>query len=229
MTTEQSLLRTILTFPQDDTVRLVYADYLEENGKAEQAEFIRLHIKLYRQPEEMTADERKRMVDCYNAAYGQQETFRKDYFLFSLYDYKCRLYFSRGFLSNLMGGQSTVMDSIYSLFSQYPIQAIGLFDCAIMRRDRQFPNEWRGPHSPPISNYSDREYSIMKEGLSPYPSHCLKVELFDILRRHPTCTGESNDILFLGFDYNKAADAVSEACVDYGRQLVGLPPLRTYK
>lgn len=41
-----ALLKAILANPEDDTVRLVYADALEENGQAERAEFIRLQIKL---------------------------------------------------------------------------------------------------------------------------------------------------------------------------------------
>ena len=41
MTDRQALLAAILTYPADDTPRLVYADWLEENGEAERAVFIR--------------------------------------------------------------------------------------------------------------------------------------------------------------------------------------------
>ena len=46
MSDEQALLRAIRAAPEDDTVRLVYADWLEENGQPERAEFIRLECEL---------------------------------------------------------------------------------------------------------------------------------------------------------------------------------------
>ena len=41
-----ALIKAIITNPDEDTPRLVYADWLEENGQALRAEFIRLQIKL---------------------------------------------------------------------------------------------------------------------------------------------------------------------------------------
>lgn len=43
-----ALLRAICLDPADDTVRLVYADYLDEHGEPEYAEFIRVQIQLAR-------------------------------------------------------------------------------------------------------------------------------------------------------------------------------------
>ena len=43
-TDETEILRTIRAAPHDDLPRLVYADWLEENGRAERAEHIRLQI-----------------------------------------------------------------------------------------------------------------------------------------------------------------------------------------
>lgn len=51
MTDGERLLRRILENPADDATRLVYADYLEENGEAERAEFIRLQVELAKTPE----------------------------------------------------------------------------------------------------------------------------------------------------------------------------------
>jgi uncharacterized protein (TIGR02996 family) len=45
MTDEQALFQTILEHPDDDAPRLVYADWLEEHGDAERAEFIRVQIE----------------------------------------------------------------------------------------------------------------------------------------------------------------------------------------
>ncbi|HEV3438776.1 MAG TPA: TIGR02996 domain-containing protein, partial [Gemmata sp.] len=46
MTDRDALYRAIVAKPEDDTPRLVYADWLEENGREEEAEFIRLECRL---------------------------------------------------------------------------------------------------------------------------------------------------------------------------------------
>jgi uncharacterized protein (TIGR02996 family) len=46
MTDHDALYRAILAHPDDDTPRLVYADWLEENGRTEEAEFIRVECRL---------------------------------------------------------------------------------------------------------------------------------------------------------------------------------------
>jgi uncharacterized protein (TIGR02996 family) len=46
MTDRDALTRAILADPADDTPRLVYADWLEENGRPEEAEFIRSECRL---------------------------------------------------------------------------------------------------------------------------------------------------------------------------------------
>ena len=46
MTDGDALYRAILTAPEEDTPRLVYADWLDENGQLNRAEFIRVQIEL---------------------------------------------------------------------------------------------------------------------------------------------------------------------------------------
>jgi uncharacterized protein (TIGR02996 family) len=43
---EEGFFRTILDHPDDDTPRLVYADWLEERGRSERAEYIRVQIEV---------------------------------------------------------------------------------------------------------------------------------------------------------------------------------------
>ena len=45
MTDRQAFLNAIIDRPDDDLLRLVFADYLEENGDADRAEFIRLQVE----------------------------------------------------------------------------------------------------------------------------------------------------------------------------------------
>ena len=47
-----ALFRAVCEHPTDDLPRLVYADWLEENGRAGRAEFIRLQCELARLPTE---------------------------------------------------------------------------------------------------------------------------------------------------------------------------------
>jgi uncharacterized protein (TIGR02996 family) len=51
MSTEAALLRAIRDQPDEDTPRLVYADFLEEDGASARAEFIRVQIERARLPE----------------------------------------------------------------------------------------------------------------------------------------------------------------------------------
>jgi uncharacterized protein (TIGR02996 family) len=51
MSDHDDLLRAICANPADDLPRLVFADWLEENGQAERAQFIRTEIDLYGRPE----------------------------------------------------------------------------------------------------------------------------------------------------------------------------------
>jgi uncharacterized protein (TIGR02996 family) len=51
-------LRAICEAPEDDAPRLVYADWLDENGDADRAEFIRRHVHLGRNPDDVGAGHR---------------------------------------------------------------------------------------------------------------------------------------------------------------------------
>src|SRR5829696_4128503 len=46
--TDAAFRRAILEAPDDDAPRLVYADWLDERGQVDRAEFIRLQIRLAR-------------------------------------------------------------------------------------------------------------------------------------------------------------------------------------
>src|SRR5262249_44827492 len=47
-TVEEAFLSDIRASPDDDGVRLIYADWLQENGQPERAEFIRVQVELAR-------------------------------------------------------------------------------------------------------------------------------------------------------------------------------------
>jgi anti-anti-sigma factor len=68
--TDEAFLETIRDEPEDDAVRLIYADWLDEQGQPERAEFIRLQIERARLPADspqmpgMCARERE-FLDCH--------------------------------------------------------------------------------------------------------------------------------------------------------------------
>lgn len=66
--TGAGLLRAILASPEEDTARLVYADWLEENGHVQRAEFIRVQIAIARSS---PADQ---CPQCYAIDHGGQRT-----------------------------------------------------------------------------------------------------------------------------------------------------------
>jgi uncharacterized protein (TIGR02996 family) len=57
MSDGEALLRAVVENPADDGVRLVYADWLEENGDAERGEFIRMQVEMARLPADDLARE----------------------------------------------------------------------------------------------------------------------------------------------------------------------------
>ncbi|MBP3960384.1 TIGR02996 domain-containing protein [Gemmata sp. G18] len=59
MSDEAALLRAIHTDPDDDTPRLVYADWLDEHGQPERAEFIRVQVELANQNDDSSDEAQK--------------------------------------------------------------------------------------------------------------------------------------------------------------------------
>src|SRR3954451_19969395 len=57
MTDEAGFLRAVVADPADDAPRLVYADWLDDHGQPERAEFIRVQCELARTP----ADDPRRL------------------------------------------------------------------------------------------------------------------------------------------------------------------------
>ncbi len=51
MTAEQGFLESIKESPGDDGLRLIFADWLEDHGQSQRAEFLRLQVELAPLPE----------------------------------------------------------------------------------------------------------------------------------------------------------------------------------
>lgn len=69
----EALFRAVCDNPADDTPRLVYADWLEENGRGERAEFIRLQCEAsHRSPAHPTDEGRRTRASRLLAQFGHQ-------------------------------------------------------------------------------------------------------------------------------------------------------------
>lgn len=68
MDEETAFLAAICANPADDTARLVYADWLQEQGQEERAEFIRVQVAIARTSAE------DQCAQCYATAEGVQKT-----------------------------------------------------------------------------------------------------------------------------------------------------------
>jgi uncharacterized protein (TIGR02996 family) len=65
MTDGEALFAAVLREPDEDTPRLVYADWLEENDQAERAEFIRVQVELARAPTSALFSQQKTLLARY--------------------------------------------------------------------------------------------------------------------------------------------------------------------
>jgi uncharacterized protein (TIGR02996 family) len=76
MAHNEAFLKAILADPEDDTVRLIYADWLEEYGELDRAEFIRLQCEAARLPpsdrrkEELNTRAQALLTDANWSAWG---------------------------------------------------------------------------------------------------------------------------------------------------------------
>src|SRR5262245_41051449 len=123
MTDEARFLRTICERPRDDAPRLVFADWLEENGRPQRADFIRLQIDLSRLPrgdrrfDELWWRETEYLKD--DAATWRSRLPRRD-----------GLYWGglvRGFVNRLdHAGAARFLDEAAELFAAAPVEVLRL-------------------------------------------------------------------------------------------------------
>jgi uncharacterized protein (TIGR02996 family) len=69
--TDEAFLKDIVESPDDDTPRLIYADWLEDHGNADRAEFIRAQVELAQPPAPRTRTRRQQMERRVKALWKQ--------------------------------------------------------------------------------------------------------------------------------------------------------------
>lgn len=122
-----AFLAAVRAAPDDDTARLVYADYLDEQGgaaDATRAEFIRLQIRLHTLDE--TDPERPALEDRENELLRAHEGAWLGAVSAPLARGLVRWQFERGFLGFIECGKKALQSSAAALFKQHPVSRVEL-------------------------------------------------------------------------------------------------------
>ena len=135
-------LRTIAENPDDDNPRLVFSDWLEENGHQDRAEFIRLQIELANMnpSDDGYAEKTARMYRC--GVFTSQGTIP---FFDHLPCQNSRIAFRRGFIASVRTGGAQTLDT--SGLEFVPLQ--------ILRTDRHLIDRFAGVTSLKRLEYND--------------------------------------------------------------------------
>lgn len=125
MVDEQAFIQAIIEAPDDDGLRLIYADWLEEQGRGDRAEFIRIQIELwkrYSSDARFVDAEGKRLVD--RGLKLLEVAAVKDWAHFP--GYVCFWQWKRGFVECVTCEGSDWPKCAGLLLSQHPIQEVTL-------------------------------------------------------------------------------------------------------
>jgi uncharacterized protein (TIGR02996 family) len=213
ITDHDALLRAVLESPADDAPRLVYADWLDEHGQSERAEFIRLQCaRTAADPTDLGWEGREleliqtRFIDFAEplpTLFGPRAAWMTPFQKNPPWAY------DRGFVASVAVPCADFLRLAGPIFGALPVTAVRL-------RDRE-----------PFEG-SSRSFSWYRDGSPPpggrefHPASNLPGPLWDALGGHVQETEGRGK----WYETRTAAEAAaSRACVDYGRRLAGLSEL----
>jgi uncharacterized protein (TIGR02996 family) len=116
-----AFLAAVRADPDDDTTRLVFADWYEENGQPERAEFIRLACRLTRLPLAAAEypDVQRRCLDLYVEHYERWV---------GEWPAELEWSFDRGLVTGVCGPLAAVAECWKGLFERHPIHRVRISD-----------------------------------------------------------------------------------------------------
>lgn len=215
---DRAFLRTICERPDDDAPRLQYADWLEENGLVERAEFIRVQCEIAhedacgRQDDVWGCFPFEPEGKCFPCQRNVPRRLRERELLAFVSSYTPYIVpdpdivlddwaFSRGFVSHISIGTGDFLRHAKAIFESQPITDVLLVD----RVPDMTGNIWFCWES---GNNMDEKGDVPPAIFAFLPTHL----------RYP-------GISALRKTHQESCDDLSAACVAYGRQQAGLPPL----
>jgi uncharacterized protein (TIGR02996 family) len=214
MTNGDMILRAILTDSADDTARLAYADWLEEEGKGDAARWVRSGVAKGHEPANggncgehwpLTADLRPNVTSLtglLNASGGVASR-------------EAPRWYSRGLVWRVGLACDAFMQHAAALFAHHPITEVVLTDRRPITNAvglwPEMNNRRRGDRAGwfAVGN-------LAREWVLPIP-------LFRRLRR--TGSLKASRLCRAWRTPDEALAALSAACVAYGREMAGLPAL----
>lgn len=220
MTEQDAFVRRICEQPGEDTHRLVYADWLDENGQPGRAEFVRdtegaWPFVYFLRDELLRTLPRESCVSGYGRSYHGGGP---PYFRFGVpggIGCTADFLFRRGFVDEIRLPLSAFTETVArELFGRMPLTWVVL-TC----REPEAGLRW----------CSDR----LREPIDPYDASELPVDIWSLLKNHWNPRRAAGGLASPGdrlqykvYDSTaEALDALSRACVDWARDLAGLPPL----
>lgn len=214
MDTQQALLRAILLSPDDDTARLVYADWLEENGDEQSAQAIRWHVS---NPHPFVRDSQAGRWRTKKRIRPSPPAHFWNYLNRFLSGPMPAVSVNRGFAWSASMPLKEFMEQAAALFSAHPITAVTLTDRLALSVGL-------------IANSVYRVWfrdDTVTQSMWPNFRNYLPATIFDRLtggdltRNSP---GVAELRRYPVYQFPHESD-LSQACVAYGRSLAGLPPL----
>ena len=210
-----ALIRSVLTAPADDAPRLVYADWLDEQGRAEDAEFIRVQVELARlgfdgglHTDELgrlrhaparVADLTVRQLELWNDGFGRPDLpdTMANWSVYPVNTRGTQVRVRRGFVERLSCESGQFLSLAAELFARQPVTHVRLTDLQPAWERHNGVYVW---HCATLSTL-------------PAPAHWLPRPLWAILFEGGSVAYETADL----------ADAnLSWACVQYGRTIAAL-------
>jgi uncharacterized protein (TIGR02996 family) len=129
VTDEEALLRAVIADPDDDAPRLIYADWLDEHGQGERAEFIRVQCEAARQWSLRKAIS----LELLERAEELQKLYGPVWAA-SVNKITTRWRFERGFVSWVHCPASTLLMQANNLFRAAPIRYLHIRDARRLAR-----------------------------------------------------------------------------------------------
>lgn len=218
--TERALLRAILMHPAEDTPRLVFADWLQEHGDEARAGFIRDTRENWPHVNKLWHEISACIPTAKIAGYGREDGTGLPRWTFNLPELWGRVFYERGFLCEICLPLSAFMRHAKALFSAHPIERVTLTtnDRAVwFNADRDIFGWW-----------CEGELSALTDpNVLPLP---LMLHMADDERRCDKLianrfTLEEMQGCILFREDAHARDALSRACVSFGRAEAKLPAL----
>lgn len=219
--TGELLLRAVLEDPADDCRRLVYADWLEENGQPERAEFVRVQVELAGlSTGELTCPKTGVVTTWHGFTPACRcracRLRRREYETscrFCHWDWRggippgTSVSYRRGFVEEVRCDNGPFLGHVAAIFSTAPITEVRLTDLR-PGTSYEHPGFWTWVRSP--------------EGVG----SLLPDALFRRLRADALLSGPAARPAAAWYASREIAVAdLSQACVAHGRAKAGLPPL----